>query len=79
MPEKPASAKEHMIAAAVLAAVYFAFYNVFSYLVMKKPDWPASLFGASIFWIMYFLILVLKGKNAGKKSEEPKSVKRKKR
>ncbi len=79
MPEKPASTKETMIAAAVLAAIYFAFYNIFSYLVMHKPDWPASLFGAAIFWIMYFLLLVLKGKNTGKKSEELKSVKKRKR
>jgi|GEM_PF-3450289 uncharacterized membrane protein len=67
MPEKPVSTKEKMIAAAVLAALFFAFYNIFSYLVMKKLDFPASLFGASIFWIMYFIILVLKGKNTGKK------------
>jgi hypothetical protein len=55
------------ITSAIPAVVYLIFYNIFSFIFFKNTDIGASIFGALVFWIMYFFMQILGIKNAEKK------------
>lgn len=55
------------VTATIPAAIYLVFYNIISYAFFHETDFLASLFGAIVFWIMYFILQIIKEKRANKK------------
>ena len=55
------------VTATIPAAIYLIFYNIISYAFFHETDFLASLFGAVVFWVMYFFLQILREKSANKK------------
>lgn len=52
----------YAINALIPAFIYLVFYNIGSYFFFKKTDVLASVFGAIVFWTMYFFLQVIGGR-----------------